>query len=65
MIKGIFCVLTGFFCWACFCYLPFGIFIIISILDQPEFDLKTFSLFSILWVVALLVVDKVVKEQNK
>lgn len=58
MIKGILYVLKGFFIWSCFCYLPFGLVIIISILNQPLLDWKILTLFVVIWLMALIVCDR-------
>jgi hypothetical protein len=65
MIKGIFYALNGFFIWACFCYLPFGLVIILSIGNQPVFDWKIFTLATTIWLIALVVCDKWFKENKK
>lgn len=59
MIKGIFYVLKGFFIWTCFFYLPFGLVIILSVCNQPIFDWKMFTLVTIIWLIALIVCDRV------
>jgi hypothetical protein len=58
MIKGILYVLKGFFIWSCFCYLPFGFVIILSILNQPLLDWKILTLFVVIWLIALIVCDR-------
>jgi len=46
------------FIWACFCYLPFGLFIILSVCNQLIFDWKMFTLVTTIWLIALVVCDK-------
>lgn len=65
MIKGIFYVLKGMFIWACFCYLPFGLFIILSVCNQLIFDWKMFTLVTTIWLIALVVCDKWFKQFKK
>lgn len=64
MIKGILYVLKGFLIWSCFCCLPFGFVIILSILDQPLLDWKILTLFVVIWLIALIVSNRWF-EQNK
>jgi len=65
MIKGILYVLKGFFIWTCFCYLPFGLVIILSMGNQSIFDWKIFTLFTTNWLIALLVCNRFFNEQFK
>jgi hypothetical protein len=62
MIKGIFYVLKGIFIWACFCYLPFGLVIILKICDQHVFDQVLFGLFITILLISIVVVDKQFKK---
>ena len=62
MIKGIFYVLKGFFIWSCFCYLPFGFVILLSMINQQSFDWKIFTLFTAIWLIALIVCDRWFKQ---
>ncbi len=57
MIKGIFYVLKGMFIWGCFCYLPFGLVILLSICNQTEFDWRIFTLFTTLLLIAVVVTN--------
>ena len=63
MIKGIFYVLKGMFIWCCFCYLPFGLVIILSICNQNPFDWRVFTLFTTIWLIAVVVIDKQFKKK--
>ena len=64
MIKSIFYVLKGMFIWFCFCYLPFGLVILLSILSNgTPFDWRVFTLFATIWLIAVVVMDKQFKNK--
>jgi hypothetical protein len=63
MIKGIFYVLKGIFIWSCFCYLPLGLVILLSICSKTIVDWKIFTLFAIIWLIAVVVMDKQFKNK--
>jgi hypothetical protein len=63
MIKGIFYVLKGIFIWSCFCYLPLGLVILLSICSKTIVDWKIFTLFAIIWLIAVVVMDKQFKKK--
>ena len=65
MIKGIFYVLKGMFIWCCFCYLPFGLVIILSVCNQLIFDWKMFTLVTTIWLIALVVFYKWFEKYNR
>jgi hypothetical protein len=63
MIKGIFYVLKGIFIWSCFCYLPFGLVILLSICSKTIVDWKMVTLFATIWLIAVVVTDKQFKNK--
>ncbi len=63
MIKGIFYVLKGIFIWSCFCYLPLGLVILLSICSKTIVDWKMVTLFAIIWLIAVVVMDKQFKNK--
>lgn len=65
MNKGIFCLIKGFFMWSCFCYLPFGFVIILSVCNQPIFDWRLFTLVTSIWLFVLVVCDREFEQFKK
>ena len=63
MIKGIFYVLKGIFIWSCFCYLPLGLVILLSICSKTIVDWKMVTLFATIWLIAVVVMDKQFKKK--